>query len=110
MSPITHPMGLFGPQTASPSPTASDAPDMAQRLRADTTGQLRQQLLAQLDAMQIDLRTQAGQGADSGTWEKIEAGLAAVAAAREILTRMPAAAELQPPAGVLPSGPFRSTP
>jgi hypothetical protein len=106
---VMPPLGLFGPTDAPPSASEAADAELAVRLRADHSGQLRRDLLLQLDSMQVDLRTQAGRGADGEAWKHIEAGLAAVAAAREILNRMPAA-ESQPPAGVLPAASFRSTP
>lgn len=104
----SSPLSLFGPVPAPPADAALEDAELAHRLRADHSGQLRRELLAQLEAMQLRLRTQAGRGADSSTWEQIEAGLAAVAAAREILNRLPAA-ESSSPAG-LPASSFRSTP
>ena len=100
--------GLFGALPDAPPEADHAEAELAHRLRADHSGQLRRELLAQLEGMQVRLRTQAGRGADSSTWEQIEAGLAAVAAAREILLRMPVA-ESSFPAG-LPASSFRSTP
>lgn len=105
---LSSPLGFLSPLHAAPVETGSDDAELAHRLRADHSGQLRRELLAQLDEMQVKLRTQAGRGADSSTWEQIEAGLAAVAAAREILTRMPAAPSSYPAGS--PASSFRSTP
>lgn len=104
----SSPLGLLGTLHAASGEPGSGEAELAHRLRADLSGQLRRELLAQLDGMLVKLRTQAGRGVDSSTWDKIEAGLAAVAAARDILTRMPVA-ESSVPAG-LPASSFRSTP
>lgn len=110
MNNIHKPMGLFDPQNSAAPETDLEQPDLAQRLRADHSGQLRRDVLQQLDDMQANLRTLASRGADNDTWTKIEAGLGAVAAARDIMTRMPVSATLTHPAGALPADPFRSTP
>jgi len=85
---ITTPMGLFGP-AASPAQGTQASADLALRLRADTSGDLRRELVRQLDGMQTQLRTQAERGADAPRYQQIQAGLLAVGAARDILDRMP---------------------
>lgn len=111
MTPQT-PMGLFGQTPVQTFPASQDEPDLAQRLRADTTGVLRREIFKQLDDMQANLRTQAERGADSRTFENINAGLAAVEAARNILTHMPVASDSfhSTPVGKSPTDFSRSTP
>ncbi len=82
-------MGLFQAVPVAIAPAPSPAPELAQRLRDDSSGQLRQEIGAQLDRMQAHLRHRAEKGAHSSDYEQIDAALAAVAAAREILSRMP---------------------
>ena len=111
MTPQT-PMSLFGQAPAQASPAHQDEPDLAQRLRADVTGVLRREIFMQLDKMQANLRAQAKRGADSRTFENINAGLATVEAARDILTRMPVASDSFHPThvGKSPADFSRSTP
>jgi hypothetical protein len=106
------PMGLFGQRPLQALPASQDDPDLAQRLRADSTGDLRRKIFKQLDDMQVNLRAQAERGADSLTFENINAGLAAVEAARTILTRMPVPSDsFHPtPVGKSPTDFSRSTP
>lgn len=85
---ITTPMGLFAPAKSTIEGIQASA-DMAERLRADYSGELRRELMLQLDDMHAHLRAKAERGADASTYEQIEAGLLAVGAAREILSRMP---------------------
>lgn len=107
MNNTTMPMSIFGTSLSADQDTSTAEPDLAQRLRADSSGQLRGDLFLRLDDMQARLRSLASRGADGETWTKIEAGLEAVAAARDIMTRMPVTANPINSADAVSADPFR---
>ena len=101
---------LFSPPSVGVSPDPSG--DLADRLRTPEGPALLRQMLQQLDNMQARLRQQAGQGANSATFDQLQATLRAVDAARNILLRLPVRSDnsFDSPLVQAPRASTRSTP
>ena len=63
--------------------------ELVQRLQGPDGPQLMRELRQRLDELRSRLQYRASQGADSHTFEQLQAALAATAAARDILLRLP---------------------
>ena len=72
-----------------PSAPADDEQDLVQQLRGPNGPELMRQMSQRLETLQADLTLSLNQGADASTYEQLQAALAAVQAARDILLRLP---------------------
>ena len=72
-----------------PSAPAGDEQDLVQQLRSPNGPELMLNMSQRLETLQADLTLSLNQGADASTYEQLQAALAAVQAARDILSRLP---------------------
>jgi Type III secretion system, cytoplasmic E component of needle len=82
-------MNLLFPPAVMSNPSESDADDLADRLRGSQGPQLMGQMRQHLDELRARLLADIARGADSMSYEQLQAGLQAVDAATDILKQLP---------------------
>ena len=69
--------------------TDTDERDLVQQLRGPQGPELMRQMHQRLEALQGELMLKVNRGADTATYERLQAALSAVKSARDILARLP---------------------